>query len=514
MFASHSLDSSSLAALNDGMGKLAASSSNFLSDGNRYVKRFIDVISIGLTMVLASRSLFAVEIDDPDPAYYHTGELAGSLRTADPLPLYDADPQHLWNRLFAAISMRHSLLPSKRGGMPVARIEGGDSIDFLAWPGTTYWDEPETVARLEVLLDEFQQQHAERMSSDPVRRVILQRDLWAVFDYLISQNIARRGNQETRQRRTGLCRRLAKVLQSLALPTETLAQLPQNYQLALNSGHFTTNHEFDPKRDYLPTSLLFGDDEWQELDFYQPKVTQDIERRFVFLHTRAFRGRSYFRVFYRFPGGRHQLEDYLTQVDATGIDWKASGQHGSIMLKPDAPQIPVGTEVALLQFLIALDPSLKPVPTSLVESVRINTFKSVDGGRDPSTNTGLGFNAIKYTLKRRLAFAGMSRGGLQREPDDLPVYRILFESENAIDWGPRGRFFELATECRSCHSGSGRSGVFAIPSLINSGGIDSGAQLGVVHTLALGQPSPHPARTVKWKTADETYRRLVEFVED
>ena len=46
-------------------------------------------------------------------------------------------------------------------------------------------------------------------------------------------------------------------------------------------------------------------DEWPELDFHQPKLHEDIERRFVFLHTRAFRGRSYFRVFYRFPEGRH-----------------------------------------------------------------------------------------------------------------------------------------------------------------------------------------------------------------
>ncbi|MSR60621.1 MAG: hypothetical protein EXS05_23780 [Planctomycetaceae bacterium] len=108
----------------------------------------------------------------------------------------------------------------------------------------------------------------------------------------------------------------------------------------------------------------------------------------------------------------------------------------------------------------------------------------------------------------------MKFGGLHREPDDLPVYRVIFESENAIDWGPRGRFFELAADCRSCHSDRGQTGVHAIPSLVNSGGIDSGAQLGIVHTLAAGAPSPHPARTVKWKTSDETYRRLIEFFEE
>src|SRR5260221_9516546 len=63
----------------------------------------------------------AAEIEEQDPAYYHTGELAGSLRSTEPPPLFDADPQHLWNRLFAAVTIRPSLLPSRRGGPPVAR---------------------------------------------------------------------------------------------------------------------------------------------------------------------------------------------------------------------------------------------------------------------------------------------------------------------------------------------------------------------------------------------------------
>ena len=458
--------------------------------------------------------LSAAEFEELDPAYYHTGELAGSLRSDGPLPLYDADPQHLWNRLFAAISIRHSNLPSKRGGTPLARIEGGDRIEFLGWPGTTYWDEPETVNRLMGLLDEFLNQQGEQLITDPVKRVILQRDLWAAFDFLIHQNITRRGDLQTRKRRTELCLRLARVMRALALPGEKLAELPDNYTLALQSGRFAATHEFDPRRDYLPPRLLTDADEWPELDFHQPKLSEDIERRFVFLHTRAFRGRSYFRFFYRFPEGRKQLEEYLKQVDAVGVDWRTAGQNGFIHLKPDVPQIPAGTEVALVQFLMALDTNLKLVPTKLVESVRVNVYKSALGENDPSTNSGQGVNFTKYTLKRRLAFANMKFGGLHREPDDLPIYRVIFESENAVDWGPRGRNFELVADCRSCHADRQQTGVHTIPSLINSGGIDSGAQLGIVHTLAKGTPSPHPARTVKWKSSDETYRRLVEFLEE
>ena len=457
----------------------------------------------------------ATEIEEQDPAYYHTGELAGSLRSTEPPPLFDADPQHLWNRLFAAVTIRPSLLPSRRGGPPVARIEGGDRIEFFGWGGTAYWDEPANVAQLEGLLDQFLGQGGEKLSTDPLKRVMLQRDLWTLFDFLMIGHMGRRGDFETRHRRDELCRKLARAIHALALPAETLAKLPNNYALAVQSGLFAATHDFDPKRDYLPPLILSGANEWQELDFYQARRSEDVERRYVFLHMRAFQGRSYFRVFCRFPKGRSQFENYLRELDAKGIDWRASAQHGSIALKPDAPELPAGTEVALLQFLIALDTNLQLVPTSLVESVRLLIFKSTNGMSDPSTNLGNGVNAAKYTLKRRLALADgeMHHGGLHREPDDLPVYRVLFENEAAPDWGSRGRYFKLAADCRACHSGAGQTGVQLIGSVVNTASIDSGAALGVSHTLPAGAPSPHPARTVKWKAADETYRRLVELLE-
>jgi hypothetical protein len=469
-----------------------------------------------LVATLIPTPVAAADLDELDPGYYHTGELAGSLRSTEPLPLFDADPQHLWNRLFAAATIRSSLLPSVKDGPPVARIEGGDRIEFFGWGGTTYWDEPENVARLDTLLGQFLEQQGAKLSTDPLKRVLLQRDLWTLFDFLMVRHIARHGDFEVRRRRHELSRKLARAIQALALPAEMLAKLPDNYALAVQSGHFAATHDFDPKRDYLPPRILSDADEWQELDFFQARRSEDVERRYVFLHMRAFQGRSYFRVFCRFPKGRSQLENYLRELDANGIDWRASAQHGSIFLKPDAPELPAGTEVALLQFLIALDPKLKLVPTRLVESVRLLIFKKTDGLDDPSTNLGNGVNAAKYTLKRRLALAegGMRHGGLSREPDELPVYRVLFENEAARDWGSRGRYSRLTEDCRACHSGAGQAGIQMIGSAINTASVDSGAALGISHTLPAGTPSPHPARTVKWKSTEETYRRLLELLEE
>src|ERR1700729_3082474 len=74
------------------------------------------LILVGWTLLTVLRpcSSAAADTEELDPAYYHTGELAGSLRSAEPPPLFDANPQHLWNRIFAAVTIRPSLLPSRR----------------------------------------------------------------------------------------------------------------------------------------------------------------------------------------------------------------------------------------------------------------------------------------------------------------------------------------------------------------------------------------------------------------
>jgi hypothetical protein len=107
------------------------------------------------------------------------------------LPLYDPNPEHLWNRLFAAFYLRPSELPSRpkypddptqldswdrklrSGELPlgpvVNRIEGGDVLAFLAWQKTRYYSQPATFQRADRLLDEFLEARGERLIDDPLR---------------------------------------------------------------------------------------------------------------------------------------------------------------------------------------------------------------------------------------------------------------------------------------------------------------------------------------------------------
>ena len=415
--------------------------------------------------------------------------------------------------MFAAFYTRTSNFASTDGGQAVQRVEGGDYIDFLAWGGSKYWSHVKTTNRLNALLDEFLEEGGAELVEAPLKRALLLRDLWAAFDFFVGQNIRRVGTLEVRKRRDVICEKLARVMQSLALTKSSIEKLPDNYQAAIRSGAFPAEQDFETSNDYLPPGLFTKPDRWVEVDFHQPNIHEDLYDRFITLHARAYRGRSYFRIFYRLPAGRGSLTKYLQRLDNVGVDWRQAAQDGFILLKKDAPQIPVGTEVALVQFMMTLDESLRPTPTRIVESIRHRTFRNVDGGSTPPTNTGVGMHVREYTLKRRLLFDNLRRGGLVREPDEQPLYRVIFQPDDAPDWGTAKRAV-LFQQCADCHMtpNAARTGVHSIPSIVHMGGFDAGAQLGIAHPLDPSQATVRGQRVARWKTQHETFRRWLDYL--
>jgi len=489
--------------------------------------------------------------------YYRDGSLRGSLKSDNPLPLYDSDPAHLWNRLFAVFYIRPSELPSRpeypqdstkldewdrklrAGKLPlgpvVKRFEGGDTKSLLAWPRTRYYSEPGTFARAEKLLDEFITTHAERLIDDPLKRAFLQRDLWAVFDHLVGQNIARYGDgdllrrgalntnvygsksdeapfddPEAIERRGILCRKLAAIIQRLAQPRAVIQALPDNYTVAIRSGHFASHHDFDSQSNYLPPGLLTRPDEWVEIDTSSESLPHLQREGQIDYVAWSIRGRSYYRIFWRFPGGRKAVEAYLKYIREEGVDWEKSARQGHIDLKPDVRQIPVGTEAAIVQFMIVLDDRLVPVPTRLVESVRVSVYKNVDGTSDPETNTGLGLIGRVYGVQRRLLFDGLKHGGLARAPDNAPTYQVLLSGYE--DWGHFGRQQSVIQTCVHCHMHwRWKTGVFSLNTIFSF--VPDGGIPGIVIPMGFGDIKPYPRsqRIARWKQRQEDYLRLVEY---
>lgn len=524
--------------------------------------------TFAVSAILVSFIGVACSAAGPEDWYHREGPLRGSLKSDKPLPLYDSNPEHLWNRLFAAFYIRPSELPSRpkypddstqldswdrklrsgelRPGPVVKRIEGGDVLSFLAWQKTWYYSEPATFQRADRLLDEFIEAHGERLIDDPLKRAFLQRDLWAVFDHLVEQNIARfndpdlarrlstvpnyqvntfQGHQDNEigpeelrvdptviQRRETLCRKLAVIIKRLALPKHTIEALPDNYAAAIHSGRFAAQHDFDPKCNYLPPGLLTNRDEWVEIDTSPETLRRDQEEGQQMLLAWSIRGRSYYREFWRFPGGRRAVEEYLDYLQREGVDWQHSARHGAITLKPEVRQIPVGTEAAIVQFMLVLDDRMDPIPTQVVELVHVLCYKNVDGSPDPKTNTGRGVNAAQYVVRRRLLFDGLKQGTLERVPDDAPTYRVLVNGSR--DWGAFGRQQSVVQTCLHCHMFSKEKvGIFSLNSTscympLGRQGIVIPMGSGPIRTLS------RALRTARWKARQEDYLRLVEYARD
>jgi hypothetical protein len=91
---------------------------------------------------------------------------------------YDPNPAHIWNRLAETLLVREGPLGTKYGA---------DSLDPLLWRGTKHLLEARSHKRAINVLDEFLQTHAENLIRDLVKRAVLQRDLWAVFDWSVRE---------------------------------------------------------------------------------------------------------------------------------------------------------------------------------------------------------------------------------------------------------------------------------------------------------------------------------------
>jgi len=157
-----------------------------------------------------------------------------------------------------------------------------------------------------------------------------------------------------------------------------------------------------------------------------------------------------------------------------------------------------------------LNDRLVPVPTRLVESVRISVYKNVDSTPDPETNTGLGLIGRVYGAQRRLLFDGLKHGGLARAPDNAPTYGVLLNGYE--DWGHFGRQQSVVQTCVHCHlHWKWKRGVFSLNTIVSF--VPGGGMPGIVIPMGYGDvvPLPRAERIARWKQRQEDYLRLVEY---
>ena len=298
--------------------------------------------------------------------------VAPAAETIPASTAYDASPQHLWNQLNSTLFAR---------GAPEGTVYGLDELDILYWQITKHLlTEPSHSAAVQVL-DRFIKLHGERLIRDPLKRALLQRDLWELFDWAAAP-----GETEYPVQRAELEERLAIVIRRLALSDVEIAALPDNYATAAANPA-------------LPQGLFAADGDW----ITARSRDSVYARPLASAHTEAFNGHSVFLVMVRLPQGRQKTVEYLNSLrDFEGPLVYARRQTSDtprLVINPDVPQFPVGTEWALVRRMCVIDSQGRIRPTSLIESIQLRRYDAIDQIKGPARSSVASSRAAQQFLE-------------------------------------------------------------------------------------------------------------------
>jgi len=354
-----------------------------------------------------------------------------------PTPVYDSNPNHIWNRLYEAFCVRHD---------ESGAAYGVGEIDALLWIGTNHLLVSPSHRQAIAVLDEFLRTHAENQIHDPLKKTLLQHNLWAVFDWSASRN----DNYPLERRE--LQTRLAEVLYRLALSESEIKSLPANYAAAVASRTIADHYnDAEPEKAFLPPDLLQPKGPWV-------RITANFEP-LAPAHVFQCSGRSSFFIFIHLPQGRAATINYLKRLWEFENPWIGSEmEHGD---NPNLPQFPEGTQVALLRQMNVFGTGREIVGTPITESLQIRVYRSVPSRIDENridrdwdlARKEQSFYEIRLDQRQLLA---MQAGGLHafsRDAKEFATFstqgRDPFEHHGENEGSP------ILQRCVACHSAPG-----------------------------------------------------------
>jgi hypothetical protein len=411
-----------------------------------YPEVLVRRVAIIVFSSLAAMALFAAVVS------------ARHSNDSDPrVVIYDPNPAHLWNRVYATLLVREDKHRNRFGE---------DSLQPPLWPESEHLLSEPSHKLASQVLDEFLRTHGETLVHDPVKRAVFLHDLWAVFDWSVAQSPARDRPQYNNEKKE-LQARLAEVLRRLALTPDEIKSLPDNYAQAVASGAFAKQYDpAQPEQAFLPPDLFDPHGPWVCI---QPSPEGFEIGGVAKMHVAAFSGRSGFLVFVRLPNGRKATMDYFQSL----WDFPQPWIHGPSIAEdqaienPDLPSFPAGTQVALVRRMTLFDNQGNVAASSITESVQLRVYHAIttmeernfgNGNmNEVKRNSGQDFFEIKFS--RPLLFSGRN-GGLRavaRDEKEFSTFQSQgddpFEGRSlrpkSADTPP-----ELQT-CVWCHSGGG-----------------------------------------------------------
>jgi hypothetical protein len=337
--------------------------------------------------------------------------------------LYEANPNHLWNRIHETFHVRVA---------PDGSEYGFDTVDPLLWRQTRHLLTGPSHARAVIVLDEFLASNAERLIGDPLKRAIFQHDLWAIFDWLASTS------EGDKKARAALEQRLARVIRRVALTRKDIEALPDSYTMAAASGAFADRTDRPQDQPILPRNLFTPAGPWISVGGVEPLLPK---------HAGEL-GRSAFIVLWSLPGGSAATTDYLKKLwdfpqPFVSDDAFRFAKDGEVRarLNPALPPVPDGTRIALVRKMLLIDDAGVIIPSNLIQSIQVRAFPARQA-----------FSELK--MSRAGLFAGKS-GGLRAvgagERDFITFSAKGMDPLEGESWRAPVHLSRVLDGCTNCH---------------------------------------------------------------
>jgi hypothetical protein len=398
--------------------------------------------------------------------------LAAPGMGGDAITVRDQDPGHLWNRLHDALFTRVA---------PDGVRFGATELDILYWDNTRHLLTPPSQQLALAVLDEFIREHGERLVRDPARRALLQRDLWALFDWSARLPYLASRNEVEPAARLELQRRLAVVIRRLALSPDEIAGLPDN--LPAEGPRSTAGWVLVGRNDGSTTA---------------PEHHED------------FGGRSVFYVWVRLPEGEAATTQYLkTLREFTPALVYLAGQHPDLPLRtqkpavnPAMPQFPAGTQWALVRRLILIDHADQLRVSPVVESLQIRRYISIpeaprdfDAQRNSQTVAEWQLDRARLPALRAVRADERELQGVHFRSMGVDV----FEGNSAENWKQHHDRL-LGTTLRTCMMCHHARGILSVNSYVSFGN--------AANPLEPSTPEREAAEAIAWKAKQYSWGLL------
>ncbi|MDH3694187.1 MAG: hypothetical protein OER96_06405 [Gammaproteobacteria bacterium] len=288
-------------------------------------------------------------------------------------------------------------------------------------------------------------------------------------------------------------------MRQIALSRSELERLPDNYKAQVDRKIAPNEYDSsDRTKAFLPAKLWDPKGPWV-------LIGEGLDNAITSMHRREFRARSTFHVFLNLPGGRDATPKLASTINNTDL---IKG------LADKLPELPLGTQVALVRRLNVLAKSGYVHATPITQSVQLRVYrnKSMEIQFDPSRfNSQLYFpqltdqDVFMFALNRKEL---SKNAGESLAPAATTFHSSIdrFMENSHSDFGStivaQNDTFGALETCSVCHT----SGIVNILSLQS-----------VARPLLVGESVPYLSEgnsrqneyvTVSWKKRDYTWGYL------